>query len=869
MWKLDSQVALRKTPLPAAFQHGQSLEAKCWSERFTAGTLKDVSMTMSCVAGTWINSGNAPGLEGFTCTACLQVVSKAYADLDAKIRGTSDVFVAELMPDAADTMRRYRSLSEPGKCLRALDVQLNASDCAVEAEPDQMIEAVELGSLLWDEFQAGAGAQSVPGASGSGLYSRGTGPTTLRSFKLDADCGQHVMASVKLSHNSQLGMSATCTAASTYGDPIQHTIPVPGAVTITSVSINRIIPWKLKEQSTNGCVDDFASGQKNVYVHPCHNENNQLWYMLDGNIFTLYDHKCLDYAMDGSDNVYMHECHDGANQKWYFDEDNDAIRSVYDHRCLDMNEGPSSQNANIYMHDCHFKPNQQFVREEVSSKAFTMALHLDCTDSEFQQITVEPVGSESKFQLRHDPHTLPSNWTYDSDKKIIKRSGGKKCLEARGRGRVEEVDCAERIEQEWTISHGLPGLVDAPLLCPGDQDARLTYDGLWRYLQPFTGIGVVERTNARRNLQPFTGIGVVERTNARLCVAMASAARKLRAPTKKSLLKIPLEDLSIAHDSGWRSIDENSVATLVGNITSGQWGQSIFGGVTVLGPTDLSSVDSRRLTDNGMQSVAAFLQDPAWVKAEELAESQLSRIYIHYHRCRTEFTRQLENVLQPREEVLLVLDARTSKPKILTDAMVYLIETMFKICGKDFVKIIVPTGSRLELLHILKARSRKLSFSYCLGCKAKLKDHGLLTYVVQCFMDSSRGQSANLPPTYIVRGQGKVFGAESIPAGVAINRSILHALLCALPAAKAAAAVDPESESNHDDMEECQEDELEVTEAPAEAEDADALAGAKDIYCVARPVLWYERMLKEIGHSEFCRKVVVLSRRFLNVLPKP
>ena len=58
-------------------------------------------------------------------------------------------------------------------------------------------------------------------------------------------------------------------------------------------------------------------------------------------------------------------------------------------------------------------------------------------------------------------------------------------------------------------------------------------------------------------------------------------------------------------------------------------------------------------------------------------------------------------------------------------------------------------------------------------------------------------------------------------------QSILHALLCALPAAKAAAAVDPESEINHDDMEECQEDELEVTEAPAEAEDADALAGAK------------------------------------------
>ena len=52
------------------------------------------------------------------------------------------------------------------------------------------------------------------------------------------------------------------------------------------------------------------------------------------------------------------------------------------------------------------------------------------------------------------------------------------------------------IEQEWTMSHGLPGLVDAPLLCPGDQDARLTYDGLW-----FPQVGFGQRSSAEGPVQ--------------------------------------------------------------------------------------------------------------------------------------------------------------------------------------------------------------------------------------------------------------------------------------------------------------------------------------------------------------------------------
>ena len=35
------------------------------------------------------------------------------------------------------------------------------------------------------------------------------------------------------------------------------------------------------------------------------------------------------------------------------------------------------------------------------------------------------------------------------------------------------------IEQQWTMSHGLPGLVDAPMQCPGDQDALPNF--MWEF----------------------------------------------------------------------------------------------------------------------------------------------------------------------------------------------------------------------------------------------------------------------------------------------------------------------------------------------------------------------------------------------------
>ena len=493
-WRFGYDLA-RKVPLPTAFQHGQSLHASCWSERFAAGSR--TSETMSCVAGAWINSQNKAGLDGFTCASCIQVVSKVYADLDSIMRqelffvsrmklelavdtrtrrsvtssgalrlgGSADLFVAELMPGAADTMHRFRSLTTEGQCLKAAALRLTASACN-DTDPGQLMEAVELGTLMWDEFQAGT---AVPTKSQSGLLNRGSAPTTLRSFQLDASCGQHVLSSIGFSYNGLLGMSATCTAASTYGDAVEHTLSVPGDIKITSVSdgtcmsIHRIVPFRLRVQlgETWWCLR--YDSESNVDTASCSDDNGQKWYMINGNIISLKNGLCLD-VNTGTSNVYMHGCHNGDNQKFYWDEDDKDLRSEWNHKCLDRNH-----ENNIYMHPCTGGENQKFDFDKVDGSAFTTALHLECSESEKEAITVEPVGTLAKFHLKHGQVQFPGEYKWNANAKSIQKIGTTKCLEARGLGRVEERDCAERVEQEWTLSHGLFGLTDSPLKCPTDQ----------------------------------------------------------------------------------------------------------------------------------------------------------------------------------------------------------------------------------------------------------------------------------------------------------------------------------------------------------------------------------------------------------------
>jgi hypothetical protein len=91
---------------------------------------------------------------------------------------------------------------------------------------------------------------------------------------------------------------------------------------------------------------DYNYHNNNVYMHTCHGENNQMWYMESEQLKTNYDDKCLDYNYNNG-NVYMHNCHAGSTQQWYLD--GESLRSRYDTAmCLDYHP----ENGNIYMVTC-------------------------------------------------------------------------------------------------------------------------------------------------------------------------------------------------------------------------------------------------------------------------------------------------------------------------------------------------------------------------------------------------------------------------------------------------------------------------------------------------------------------------------------
>jgi len=101
---------------------------------------------------------------------------------------------------------------------------------------------------------------------------------------------------------------------------------------------------------------DYNYNNKNVYMHGCHDGQNQQWYLDDaGRLKTKHDGYCLDYNHNNK-NVYMHKCHDGKNQKWYFDNAG-RLKTKHDGNCLDYNYN----NKNVYMHRCHGGKNQQWL----------------------------------------------------------------------------------------------------------------------------------------------------------------------------------------------------------------------------------------------------------------------------------------------------------------------------------------------------------------------------------------------------------------------------------------------------------------------------------------------------------------------------
>ena len=91
--------------------------------------------------------------------------------------------------------------------------------------------------------------------------------------------------------------------------------------------------------------------------------------------------------------------------------------------------------------------------------------------------------------------------------------------------------------------------------------------------------------------------------------AKATKPKKAFAPKIVGSTRIPLDDLSVAEDSGWRDEDEERVIELVQMIKDGQWGATTMAKPSVLqgaGNVLISAIDGRTLLNNGKQVVIAL-----------------------------------------------------------------------------------------------------------------------------------------------------------------------------------------------------------------------------------------------------------------------
>ena len=92
----------------------------------------------------------------------------------------------------------------------------------------------------------------------------------------------------------------------------------------------------------------------------------------------------------------------------------------------------------------------------------------------------------------------------------------------------------------------------------------------------------------------------------------------------KTKERIPLTELSVAEDSGWRSLDESHVKALEETVRGGAWGQTTLVRPSVLHEGEKkckSAEDGRYVLNNGLHAVKALMNVAAEV--ETMAESPI------------------------------------------------------------------------------------------------------------------------------------------------------------------------------------------------------------------------------------------------------
>ncbi|CAK9048520.1 unnamed protein product [Durusdinium trenchii] len=173
---VEATLSLEKSLLPSAFEHGSSLHARCWQERYRSRDSENVSAVaaeLRCLAGTWINAEGTKGLANFECAACIEAVGSGYKDLAEKGRQelhfasrwkaapilmkgdrsqymweteTYQYFVAALTDSTPESFRRFRSTASDSKCMEhSTTTGLFVSDCVDSPDETQLLDGNQVG----------------------------------------------------------------------------------------------------------------------------------------------------------------------------------------------------------------------------------------------------------------------------------------------------------------------------------------------------------------------------------------------------------------------------------------------------------------------------------------------------------------------------------------------------------------------------------------------------------------------------------------------------------------------------------------------------------------------------------------------------
>lgn len=158
-------------------------------------------------------------------------------------------------------------------------------------------------------------------------------------------------------------------------------------------------PGMIKSRSGWEMCLDYDGSNRNLYLHPCHGSDNQLFYWVGNTLRNRAagPHYCADMAMGsgngahahhnggkfhGYGNLYMSRCHFGKNQE--FKVEDGHIKNLQDNWCVDAT---NYDHKNVWVHKCHSGSNQDWtINGELHVmgkwKHVTSCVDADCTCTE-------------------------------------------------------------------------------------------------------------------------------------------------------------------------------------------------------------------------------------------------------------------------------------------------------------------------------------------------------------------------------------------------------------------------------------------------------------------------------------------------------